>query len=182
MTRERAHPRESAPPSGASSGGCLPDGAGAVPGVGLDGSPGSTSPGTAPLHPVVVDGAPEPLFGLEDDGDRPRQRTPLESAVRQTLRALDSEGALTASDAGRVALAIELAQIIADKRATRRTSTVGHDARVLMDILDELAPAAASESDKLLRRAMDDWTAMLAAQDAAARGGDSGRAEVRDPA
>lgn len=177
MTRSEAHPGESSPPSAAPSNGCLPDGAGVTPGVGLDGSPGSASPGVTPLPSlVIVDGDPEPLFGLEsaDDG---RKRPPLETAVRQTLAALNSEGALTAQDAGRVALAVELSQIIADKRATRRTSTVGHDARVLMDILDELAPAAASEADKQLRRAMDEWSAMLAAQDEAARG----RAEVRDP-
>jgi hypothetical protein len=178
VNRNEAHPDAGVSHPAASPRGCLPGDAGAVPGVGLDGSPGSTSPGTAPhLQPVVVDGDPEPLFGLEDD-DPPRKRPPLETAVRRTLQALDREGALTDSDAGRVALAIELSQIIADKRATRRTSTVGHDARVLMDILDELAPAAASESDKQLRRAMDDWSAMLAAQDEARRG----RPEVRDPA
>lgn len=178
MTRDEAHPSEPGSHSAASPRGVSRGDAGAVPGVGPDDARPSSVPGIAPpLQPVVVAGDPEPLFGLEPD-EPDRKRPPLESAVRQTLRSLDSEGALTAADAGRVALAIELAQIIADKRATRRTSTVGHDARVLMDILDELAPAAASESDKQLRRAMDEWSAMLAAQDEAARG----RAEVRDPA
>lgn len=177
MTRRPGASDRVEPHPAASSSGCLPDDAGAVPGVGPDESPDPSGPGTAPsLHPVVVDGEAEPLFGLEPD-EPTRKRPPLETAVRQTLQALNREGALTDSDAGRVALAIELSQIIADKRATRRTSTVGHDARVLMDILDELAPAAASESDKQLRRAMDEWSAMLAAQDEATRG----RAEVRDP-
>jgi hypothetical protein len=133
---------------------------------------------------VRVDGEPEPLFGLDGEGrdGSGRKCGALETAVRRTLSALDREGALTEADAGRIALAVEMSQIIADKRSTRRTSTVGHDARVLMDILDELAPAAASESDKALRRAMDEWTAMLAAQEAAARAAGDGRAQVRDPA
>lgn len=181
MTSERTHTGAVAPPPVASSSGCLPDDAGAAPGVGLD-LPSSSS-GAAPLHIVKVDGDPEPLFGVGDDDGR--VRPPLETAVRRTLSALDREGALTDADAGRVALAVELSQIIADKRATRRTSTVGNDARVLMDILDELAPAAATESDKLLRRAMDEWTETIRAQEAAARRAQAGdddarRAEVRD--
>lgn len=150
----------------------------ASPGVadGVDPRSGDSSPGDAsPPALVLVDGDAVTLPGLDAPGTG-RQVAPLEKAVRQTLAALDEEGALAPVDAGRVALAVELAQIIGDKRASRRTSTVGNDARVLMDILDELAPAAASDADKQLRAHMDGWSTVLVAME---RGG-HGRAEVRD--
>lgn len=175
MARDRAHTGATAPPSAASS--ACPvsaDDAGAVPGV----APASAGEGTAP-HRVVVAGPALTLPGLDDARDATRPAAPLEQAVRQTLQHLADSEALTPADAGRVALAIELAQIIGDKRATRRTSTVGNDARVLMDILDELAPAAGSESDRELRATMDAWSAAIAAQEQAAR---DGRTEVRDEA
>lgn len=152
--------------------------AGAVPGVAVA-DPESRTEGTAPTHRVVVDGPALTLPGLDDARGTTRPVAPLEQAVRQTLQHLAADGALTPADAGRVALAIELAQIIGDKRATRRTSTVGNDARVLMDILDELAPAAGSEADQQLRATMDVWSAAIAAQEQAARDAST---EVRDPA
>jgi hypothetical protein len=89
------------------------------------------------------------------------------AAVRRTLAQLDADGALTEADAGRTALAIELAEVITDKRVTRKTSTVGHDARVLMDILDGLAPATAGDGDLQLRRAMESWGTPVAEREAA---------------
>jgi hypothetical protein len=111
-----------------------------------------------------------PLPGLEpqpDDWSNRRPAPALVSAVRRTLAQLDADGALTEADAGRTALAIELAEVITDKRLTRKTSTVGHDARVLMDILDGLAPATAGDGDLQLRRAMESWSTAVAEREAA---------------
>lgn len=180
MGTDRAHRGASSratstPPDGSLSGGVGEAAAGVADGF----DPRSGDPSSAvasPPHLIVAD-EPAALPGLDGPGVG-RQVSALETAVRSTLRALAAEDALTPADAGRVALAIELAQIITDKRASKRTSTVGNDARVLMDILDELAPAAASETDKQLRAAMDSWSAKIAQHEAAGRG----RAEVRDPA
>jgi hypothetical protein len=121
-------------------------------------------------HLVAVDGPADALPGLDELTPAQLGRiTPLERAVRHTLAQLDESGALTELDAGRIALAVEMAQIISEKRQTRRTSTVGNDARVLMEILDELAPAAASESDRTLRHTLDEWSATIAAHEAAER-------------
>lgn len=181
MGTDRAHRGASSRAHSTPPDGSLPGGVGeAAAGVadGFDPRAGDPSSAVAsPPHLVVTDGEPTALPGLDGPGVG-RQVSALESAVRSTLRALADEDALTPADAGRVALAIELAQIITDKRASKRTSTVGNDARVLMDILDELAPAAASETDKQLRAAMDTWSAKIAQHEAAGRG----RAEVRDPA
>lgn len=181
MSTDRAHPGTTAAraPS-TSSGGLSPGEEGeAAAGVadGIDPRSGDPSSAAASPHLVIPDGEPAALPGLDAPGVG-RQIGALETAVRSTLRALHDEGALTPADAGRVALAIELAQIIADKRSSKRTSTVGNDARVLMDILDELAPAQSTEADKQLRAAMDSWSAQIAAHEAATRG----RAEVRDSA
>lgn len=82
----------------------------------------------------------------------------LEVAVRRTLAALDADDVLHEVDAARIALAVELAQIISDKRRTGRTSTVGNDARVMVEILDGLAPAPeAGGGDAGLRAAMEAW-------------------------
>lgn len=178
-------PRVIAPHPGASSCGVSRDGAAEAPGV----APGLDDPGPGPgasalPHVVRVDGPALALPGLDDPATAGRPVGALEQAVRRTLAALDEQDAISEVDAGRVALALELSQIIADKRATRRTSTVGNDARVLMDILDELAPAAAGEGDLMLRRAMDEWSATIAAHEAAERerAASHGDAQVRNPA
>jgi hypothetical protein len=59
-----------------------------------------------------------------------------------------------------------LAQIISAKRASGRTSTVGNDARVLVEILDGLAPApeAGGGGDAGLRAAMEAWSAEIERQ------------------
>lgn len=136
----------------------------------MTGSVERDGPGV-PSSPGPSSRLDEPLPGLEPEAadwsgrrGRPAQ---LVTAVRRTLAELNRDGALTEADAGRTALAIELAEVISDKRETRKTSTVGHDARVLMDILDGLAPAAAADGDAALRRAMDSWSATVRAAEAA---------------
>lgn len=122
--------------------------------------------------PPSTDGA-DMLPGFEAMGSRGPARAgepgPLEASVMRTLRALHAEGSISERDCGRVTLAMELAAIIGNKRTTGKTSTVGQDARVLMDILDSLAPAAGAEGDAALRAAMDQWTAEVKAREAEER-------------
>lgn len=100
---------------------------------------------------------PEPLPGLETPATKPAS---LELAVRRTIRELDSRGYVGEESAARTALAIELAQIITAKRATGRTSTVGNDARVLVELLDRLTPVDTGV-DARLQAAVDAWTEHL---------------------
>lgn len=97
-------------------------------------------------------------------------RSGLEAAVEQTLEQLTADGHLDgARDAARIALARELAGIIAMKRASGRASTVGADAKVLLDLLDGMVPAeAATSADVALARAMADWAAKVEALGGAA--------------
>ncbi len=90
-------------------------------------------------------------------------RSGLEAAVERTLEQLTADGHLDESrDAARVALARELAAIIAMKRASGRASTVGADAKVLLDLLDGMVPAAAATStDLALAQAMERWSAKV---------------------
>lgn len=103
-----------------------------------------------------------PLPGLDDVDDLTERRrgskvSDLEKAIRRTLAALDRDGHISEVDSGKLQLAIELAQIIELKKATRRTSTVGNDARVLMEILDSFVEEAGDVDDDL-RAAMDEWS------------------------
>lgn len=93
----------------------------------------------------------------------------LASAVDATLSQLVSDQHLDPSrDAARIALARELAAVIAHKRTSGRASTVGNDARVLLDLLDGMVPTeAASSADAMLANAMRDWTAHIESQGAA---------------
>lgn len=99
----------------------------------------------------------DPLPGLE-----PLERPPsaLEKAVRRTIAALHALGHVTETSAARCALAIELAQIITDKRQSGRTSTVGNDARVLVELLDDLLPEDVG-ADAALQEAMREWSAAI---------------------
>lgn len=107
-------------------------------------------------HPNQRDqGGSPPLPGLELP---PAPPSVLEAAVRRTLHALDAAGALNEANAARTALAIELAQVITTKRQSGRASTVGMDARVLMDLLDQLSPVEEGGVDSELRRALEAWT------------------------
>lgn len=96
---------------------------------------------------------PEPLPGLEPPARPPAA---LELAVRRTIAELHSRGYVDESSAARTALALELSQIITDKRTSGRTSTVGNDARVLVELLDKLLPAETGV-DARLKQAMDQW-------------------------
>lgn len=100
---------------------------------------------------------PEPLPGLEHLDER-QQRTASEvsKAVRRSIGALERMGLVGEVDSARLALALELADIIAIKKRTGRMSTVGNDARVLVDLLDKLLPEA-TEVDEELRRAIAAW-------------------------
>lgn len=101
---------------------------------------------------------PTPLPGLE-----PPTRPPghLERAVRRSIAALAAQGLVPEEQAARTALAVELAQIIELKRQSGRMSTVGNDARVLVELLDKLLPEAPEDeaADKQLHDAIAAWQA-----------------------
>lgn len=82
----------------------------------------------------------------------------LVTAVRATIEQLHRDGHINAIDVGKVQLAIELAEVIALKRSSGRASTVGNDARVLMEILDAFVVDADEQGDDMLRAAMDEWS------------------------
>lgn len=105
---------------------------------------------------------PEPLPGLESLTDQQQlQASKVEQAVRRSIAALKESDLVTEVDSARLALAIELADIIAIKKRTNRLSTVGNDARVLVDLLDRLLPEA-SEVDLALKLAMEQWESVVA--------------------
>jgi len=105
---------------------------------------------------------PEPLPGLEDLTERQvKEASAVAKAVRRSIAALEDAELVTEVDAARLALALELADIIAIKKRTHRLSTVGNDARVLVDLLDRLLPEK-SEVDEQLRIAMEKWEAAMA--------------------
>jgi len=88
----------------------------------------------------------------------------LAESVDRTLAQLVKDGHLDLSrDAARIALARELAAVIAHKRSSGRASTVGQDAKVLLDLLDGMVPTeAATSADVMLRQAMEAWSAEVA--------------------
>lgn len=87
---------------------------------------------------------------------------PLVKAVEQTIQQLMEDGHIARVDVGKVQLALELAEVIAIKKATRRASTIGNDARVLMEILDAFVAETDEDGDEQLRAAMDAWTQRVA--------------------
>lgn len=103
-----------------------------------------------------------PLPGLDAvptlDGQTPaRPVSDLEVAIRRTIAELHRQGHVVEVDAGKLQLALELSQVIAMKKATRRASTIGHDAKVLLDILDSIVEEA-TDVDDTLRDAMREWS------------------------
>lgn len=84
----------------------------------------------------------------------------LPRAVDLTLAHLVQDHSLDVSrDAARIALARELAAVIAHKRASGKASTVGNDARVLLELLDGMVPTeAATSADAHLANAMREWS------------------------
>lgn len=98
-----------------------------------------------------------PLPGLEILDDRAkRAASDVAVAVRRSIAALERMGLIGEVDSARLALALEMADIIAIKKRTNRMSTVGNDARVLVDLLDKLLPKQ-TEIDDQLRSAIAAW-------------------------
>lgn len=105
---------------------------------------------------------PEPLPGLDDlDPAAQAGVSPLHRAIRRTVRELDEAGHVKAADAARLQLALTMADIIEAKQRSGRLSTVGNDARVLMELLTGLLEDAAQVDDDL-RDAMAAWAAEAA--------------------
>ena len=86
----------------------------------------------------------------------------LEAAVRSTIEVLHQLGLVEPKHAARCALAVELAQIITEKRKTGKTSTVANDAKVLVELLEQLVPVDDASTDETLRRAMEEWSREVA--------------------
>lgn len=82
---------------------------------------------------------------------------PLLVAVEQTIAELRELGLVKPTDAGRVALAMQLAKVLEIKERTGRVSTYSNDARVLMELLEGFA-AEATEGDQALVIAMKAWS------------------------
>lgn len=99
---------------------------------------------------------PDPLPGLEPPA---RTAGALERAVHRTITALNADEPLLEKLAAHTALVVKLAQIIDDKHASGRMSTVGNDARVLVDLLEALAPVEAGgpSVDQELAAAVAAW-------------------------
>lgn len=121
---------------------------------------------------------PEPLPGLEDVDGSKRIVTDLEDAVRRTVRAHEQLGHLGEVDAGKCAIAIELCQVAARKRAGGRMSTVSNDLRLLSEILESFTPTTDSDVDARLQAAMAEWSEEVNKSEHA----DDPGAEVRDTA
>lgn len=103
----------------------------------------------------------EPLPGMEQMTESEnRAASKVAKAVRRSIAALENGGMVGELDAARLALALELADIIAIKKRTNRLSTVGNDAKVLVDLLDRLLPEE-TEVDQSLREAMEQWQAVM---------------------
>lgn len=98
-----------------------------------------------------------PLPGLEQLNEREATTaSEVAKAVRRSIAALERMGLVGEVDAARLALALELADIIQIKKLTRKMSTIGNDARVLVDLLDKLLPTQTTV-DEELRRAVAAW-------------------------
>lgn len=113
-------------------------------------------------HDPPASSADMPMPGLEFPQLAPEQ-SPLAKAVDATLVQLIQDSSLDQHrDAARIALARELAAVIAHKRTSGRASTVGNDARVLLELLDGMVPTeAATSADAALAQAMREWSAQL---------------------
>lgn len=114
-------------------------------------------------HNPPATSADAPMPGLELPNLTPGAVSPLAKAVDATLVSLVEQASLDPErDAARIALARELAAVIAHKRTSGRASTVGNDARVLLELLDGMVPTeAATSADAKLAQAMADWTTSL---------------------
>jgi hypothetical protein len=84
----------------------------------------------------------------------------LVKAVHSTIEQLNRDGRIGPNDAARVALAVELAEVIAMKRQSGRASTIGQDAKVLAEILDGFKEDAKGADDVLVE-AMAKWSEVI---------------------
>lgn len=117
----------------------------------------STSCGGSIVEPTEQTALPLP--GLAElTPEQARATGELAAAVRRSVKALDVAGLVQEHDAARLQLAIELADIIQIKKRTGRMSTVGNDARVLVELLDKLLPEQTDVDDEL-RAAVLAWSA-----------------------
>jgi hypothetical protein len=112
---------------------------------------------TQPKGPAAAD---EPLPGLAPPTS---PGGALLAAIDVTIAALTEAGHVDpVRDAARVELCRELARVMADKRRTGRTASIGNDARVLQELLAGFAEAAAdTEGDAMLREAMTQWQTQI---------------------
>lgn len=100
----------------------------------------------------------EPLPGLEEPTSA--NVSAVEKGVRRTLAALEREELLSEADAGKTAVAVALAQVIATKAKTGRASTVSNDARLLVEVLDSLGGEKVNPAEEeKLRLMMEAWSA-----------------------
>lgn len=106
---------------------------------------------------------PETLPGLEKPAYAPaRAGLPdLRAAVRRTISELEATGRIRDVDAGKIATADYLAAVIMTKERTGRASTISNDARLLVELLDALAPDTDAK-DAQLADAMAAWSEELA--------------------
>jgi len=106
---------------------------------------------------------PQPLPGLEHLGDNSRP-SQVEVGVRRTLAELWRTQKLTEVDAGRTAVAISLAKMMAAKERSGRGSTFSNDARLLVELLESMAGEAAEGAafEAQLTATMAQWEAELA--------------------
>lgn len=120
-----------------------------------------TAPTSAALVGVVVaSSVPETLPGLDPDHEPDKTAVDLERAVLDTLDEYRSAGLLTRRDSGKVALAVHVCRVMADKQRRGRTSTYSNDARLLNEILDGFVAEEAG-GDERLARAMAEWSAYV---------------------
>lgn len=115
----------------------------------------------ADLVPVrVAASEPEALPGL--DVNRDTGEPQLVRAVVATLDEYRKAGLITAAHAGKVAIAVDLAEVMDGKRRRGRTSTYANDARLLVEVLDGFVAEEGAGSDAM-RAAMEIWSAKVEA-------------------
>lgn len=111
---------------------------------------------------------PIPLPGMED---KPKMAAgQLQAAIRRTIAALNGQQRLGEKDAARLQLALTMGDVIEAKRASGRMSTIGMDAKVLVDLLEGIVGDADSIDDKL-EKALREWDSETRDPQAATRDG-----------
>lgn len=102
--------------------------------------------------------ADQPLPGLEP---APAHVSDVEAGLRRTFAALAAEERLSEIDAGRLAIALAGARVMAGKERSGKTSTWNADARLVAEILDRLTGGEAAEGfEERIQQAMEAWAQM----------------------